>query len=563
ADNDWRLYINGILATSSTSSRSLSNTKKVGLCIGAEDQGSSGIANYFNGSMDEVGIWNRALTLTEISNLYNSGAGNTMIILPPTVTSINPTSVINNATQPITSIGGTNFGTEMGLVGLWHLNGNSTDSSGNSNNGTNTNITYGTGKFGQGANFNGSSSKINCGTGITINGNSCFTFSLWAKVNAFQSQDFFSYNINGTYDIKIQPYPGHVYFQRDDYYVDYTGFSDVTNFHLFTMTYDGTYIKAYIDGSQVGSQVSSTGSYTASNKTFYIGARTDNSMYFNGIIDEVRLYNRALSVTEIQALYNRNNLVQVQLTKSGQTAITCNSFTLTNSTTLSSGSCPVTGAAAGQWNVVVTNPDGGSGTLTNGFTINTPATIPALTSPTATLITSNSATLGANITSDGGATITTRGTCWGTSAAPTSNCIAEGGTSTGIFAHSRTGLPNFTLIYYRGYATNSVGTGYSADGSFTTTATPATVDWNNSNVQEITLTAARSFTFTNGKSGGVYSLLINQDATGGRAITWPSNVKWIGGTAPTFTTTANAVDVVRFIFNGTNYLAVGISLDIK
>ena len=67
----------------------------------------------------------------------------------PTVTSITPNSVANNATQPIISISGTNFGTETGLVGNWHLNGNLSDSSGNNNNGTGS-INYGTASLDKG-----------------------------------------------------------------------------------------------------------------------------------------------------------------------------------------------------------------------------------------------------------------------------------------------------------------------------------------------------------------------------------------------------------------------------
>ncbi|NTW31032.1 MAG: hypothetical protein HGB12_00080 [Bacteroidetes bacterium] len=188
--------------------------------------------------------------------------------------------------------------------------------------------------------------------------------------------------------------------------------------------------------------------------------------------------------------------------------------------------------------------------------------IPTVTTPTATSITTNSATIGANITSDGGATITARGTCWGTSANPSTNCVSEGGTTTGVFTHARTGFPSGTLIYYRGYATNSVGTGYSTDGTFTT-VTFATVNWNNSNVQEITLTANRSFTFTNGKSGGIYNLIIKQNSIGGWTISWPPNVKWTGGIMPTFSTLPDAVDISRFIFDGSNYLEIGTNINIK
>lgn len=99
---------------------------------------------------------------------------------------------------------------------------------------------------------------------------------------------------------------------------------------------------------------------------------------------------------------------------------------------------------------------------------------PTLTSPTANPVGSGSATLGAAITSAGSSVITSRGTCYGTSPAPTGNALAEGSTNTGIFTQYRSGLNNGTLYYYRGYAVNAAGTGYSPDGSFWTEPGPAT-----------------------------------------------------------------------------------------
>ena len=92
----------------------------------------------------------------------------------------------------------------------------------------------------------------------------------------------------------------------------------------------------------------------------------------------------------------------------------------------------------------------------------------AVTLPTATAIVSTTATLGAEVTVTNGAAITGRGTVWGTAANPTANAVTEGGTATGTFSQARTGLPAGTKIYYRGYATNSVGPSYSASGSFYT-----------------------------------------------------------------------------------------------
>lgn len=106
------------------------------------------------------------------------------------------------------------------------------------------------------------------------------------------------------------------------------------------------------------------------------------------------------------------------------------------------------------------------------------ATLPTVTTPTvsAPSITSTSATLGASVTSTGvtstgaPATITARGTCYGTSPSPTTNCLAQGGTTTGTYTQLRTGLTASTTYYYRGYATNATGTAYSVDGTFTTPA---------------------------------------------------------------------------------------------
>jgi uncharacterized protein (TIGR02145 family) len=83
--------------------------------------------------------------------------------------------------------------------------------------------------------------------------------------------------------------------------------------------------------------------------------------------------------------------------------------------------------------------------------------------------TSTTATSGGNVTSDGGATITARGVCWGTTTGPTtaSSKTTDSGT-TGSFTSSITGLTATTTYYVRAYATNSFGTAYGTEVSFTT-----------------------------------------------------------------------------------------------
>ncbi len=104
--------------------------------------------------------------------------------------------------------------------------------------------------------------------------------------------------------------------------------------------------------------------------------------------------------------------------------------------------------------------------------------VPTLINPTASDVSETSATLGATITSLGDpSVIMERGTCLDTiSQNPTTNCIPEGGTTGGIFEYSRTGLVKDTLYYYRGYANNATGRGYSPSGSFFTGVTSALSD---------------------------------------------------------------------------------------
>ncbi len=80
----------------------------------------------------------------------------------------------------------------------------------------------------------------------------------------------------------------------------------------------------------------------------------------------------------------------------------------------------------------------------------------------------------------------------------------------------------------------------------TANATGATtLNLNNGNVFNLTLTGNATFTVSNATSGRAcsFTIYLKQDATGSRTVTWPSGTKWSGG-APTLSTAANAVDIV-------------------
>lgn len=98
------------------------------------------------------------------------------------------------------------------------------------------------------------------------------------------------------------------------------------------------------------------------------------------------------------------------------------------------------------------------------------ATVPILSNPQVLEIDIPRVMLEATIVGDGGSPILERGTVWNTTGPPiTENRLAEGNTETGSFWHIRTdftGLDIGTRVYFRGYAVNSKGIGYSPAGSF-------------------------------------------------------------------------------------------------
>ena len=106
----------------------------------------------------------------------------------------------------------------------------------------------------------------------------------------------------------------------------------------------------------------------------------------------------------------------------------------------------------------------------NEHTFTTQAiTIPTVTTNQPTNVTETSATFSGNVTSTGGATVTARGFCWSTSPNPTlDDTYSTNGSGTGSFSYIITDLVPTTTYYVRAYATNSAGTGYGAERSFTT-----------------------------------------------------------------------------------------------
>lgn len=152
--------------------------------------------------------------------------------------------------------------------------------------------------------------------------------------------------------------------------------------------------------------------------------------------------------------------------------------------------------------------------------------LPTLSTTAASVITGTTATSGSNVSDDGGATITARGVCWSTVSNPTTadSKTTDAGT-TGSFASSITGLSLGTLYYVRAYASNSVGTTYGSQITFTSLDLPtmaATVD-------------ASAITSVSASSGG--TVLTDGDATiTARGICWSTSA------SPTIALSTKTID---------------------
>ncbi len=175
-------------------------------------------------------------------------------------------------------------------------------------------------------------------------------------------------------------------------------------------------------------------------------------------------------------------------------------------------------------------------------TLTTPV-IPVLTSAQVTNITQTTATSGGTITSDGGSPVTARGVCWSTSSNPTTaNSKTSNGTGMGTFVSNLTGLNAGTPYYLRAYATNSVGTAYGNQQTFSTLTAPV--------IPTVTSAQVTNITQTTATSGGTVT------SDGGSPVT-ARGVCW--STSPNPTTadnkTSNGSGVGTFVSNLTSLTA--------
>jgi hypothetical protein len=203
------------------------------------------------------------------------------------------------------------------LKGWWGFNGNANDLSGNNNNGSVTNATLTEDRFENSNNaysFNGSA-YITIPNSANLNPTSAITFSGWVKktITKTDAQTIIS-NWNGTgnnrcYSIIIDPntdlFRPSISTTGTNDYVNYSKRAVTNNlWHHLAFSYDGNIAKVYFDGI-LDTMYFFSGSIKSNNLySIRIGVSSENlSEFFNGKIDDIGIWSRALTSQEIGVLY--------------------------------------------------------------------------------------------------------------------------------------------------------------------------------------------------------------------------------------------------------------------
>jgi len=208
-----------------------------------------------------------------------------------------------------------------GLVAYWSFDegtGNTAyDASGNGNNGTLTNGPKWTkGKSGSALSFDGSNDYVDCGSDESLDITDEITIEAWVKAASFPASSYYNTLVNkrGNYAISLYASPGsstatirYIFCGVDSSWIE-TGVSvGLNEWAHISVVWDGNIEKVYLNGDEVYSR-SASGSMSPTDEIMGIGGGWSGE-YFNGLIDEVRIYNRALSAEEIRYHYNRGRPV--------------------------------------------------------------------------------------------------------------------------------------------------------------------------------------------------------------------------------------------------------------
>ncbi len=305
--NATKLYLNGVAKTftptgdDAARGTTYSDLEEV---IGAETDGglcqeSPGPKknNFFNGVMDDVRIYNRILAPAEVVELYKMGGG----VVAKT-----------NTVQP---------NLKAGLLAHWTFDGKtitsntSTDSSGNRNDGfllASLRPLFAIGKIGQGAKFDTASRiiKVVTSSSLGVLGDTA-TISFWIKsdnLTGAGAEDIFSYGNGAQYSNGFMFYKTgrtfNVYWKAGGPIANLDNFFSTSTWYHIVMTNDNGTMNVYRNSIFYAGPGTTGGAITDATFNYYIGGDDSAGWFTKGILDDLRVYNRVISLAEIKQLYS-------------------------------------------------------------------------------------------------------------------------------------------------------------------------------------------------------------------------------------------------------------------
>jgi hypothetical protein len=390
-----------------------------------------------------------------------------------------------------------------------------------------------------------------------VSGNTDRTVSIWIKPESVQSAEVLGWGVEANlqmFDILI--FNGQIGIHLFGTNLISPVPVTVGQWQNFTFVYDGQERAVFtFKNGQFGTKqsiVSSAGIDTSNINTLRIG----NGIYrsglttgygsFQGLISIVRIWNQVLNDVQINEEYASfyTRYLTTTVVTGNAASVNNNSFIVQNSTVTSTSQILQRGIqyslfagmdpsspeydtpTTGTFNITLTDLQSGTNYFFRAFAqtsngeffygvIKQQQTTSTATPPTVTLGTTptiggtNVSFANSNVTSSGSSTVTARGVVWSTSPNPTVALSTKttNGMGTGTYNSDCTPLTKGVLYYFRAYATNSAGTGYSNEVSYTTLIEPTltTNAFTFSNFGQITTTDGTNWRMTASASGLITS----------------------------------------------------------
>lgn len=253
------------------------------------------LARGFDGLIDELKIYNRTLSASEIlDECYGRNNSTSGLVLYTKFDEGSGTSAIDSSgTQPAGSITGATYSTDVFIKSRSSISNR-----------------FLLRDFGTCLSFNGTSSNVNCGNSNGLNTTGDVSFCFWYRLAAKHYNGgpryyvirkdkpyIVNFNPNGTFEVALHNGTSYIALATDK------NAWEAGEWHHLAFTSSTTTGRViYLDGVNIKSSAI-TVTPVGTSSTLHIGSQDNSSSWFNGQLDEVVIYHKALSSTEVSDMY--------------------------------------------------------------------------------------------------------------------------------------------------------------------------------------------------------------------------------------------------------------------